>query len=174
MAVRRYSGVTSPQRLALPHTHTAQSSLIVPGEPHSPNASRHQFGITATSRQVPSQDLVALTICHQSQTQHTATQRPGGHHTVRLHKKLSMCYTSLYFLLSSAVSCLWSPATSSPPLLAHLLLLPPHVSFHSRRWSIVCLEESRVSFSSPADVWQLPAYWHVSYSQRPLFVSLPV
>ena len=51
----------------------------------------------------------------------TATQRPGDHRTVHLHKKLSTYYTPLYFLLSSAVSRLWSPTTSSSPLTAHLL-----------------------------------------------------
>lgn len=49
----------------------------------------------------------------------TATQRPESHHSVHLDKKLSTCYISLDFLLSSAISCLWSPTTSSSPL-AHL------------------------------------------------------
>lgn len=55
-----------------------------------------------------------------------------------------------------------------------LLLLPAHVSLHSRHWSIVCLEGSRVSLSSRTDVRQLPADWLLSNSPRPLFVSLPV
>lgn len=51
----------------------------------------------------------------------SAAECPGGHRRAQWHKKLSTCCTSLYFLLFSASSCLWSSITSSPLLTAHLL-----------------------------------------------------
>lgn len=123
-------------------------------------------------RHIPAGTILRAGGTISDQSRHKAAEPRRTSHT-GLHKKLSMCYTSLYFLLSSAGSCLRLPPSHHPILSTStmsfmLLLLPTHISFHLRHWSIACLEESSVSSSSPADVWQLPACWHVSYSPRPL------
>lgn len=124
MAVRQHLGVTYPRRPAVPPTMysaaTAYSADGAIGLPAAPTL----VGVSAVSPPHPSGycpkiwwDRPLVTRSRPTERSCTATRHPRVH----LHKKLSTCYASLYFLLSSAISCLWSPTTSSSPLTAHLL-----------------------------------------------------
>lgn len=184
MAARWHSGVMALAMTSSPHHIQCGPRVQRSGgyqPPHGPNASRHQCSITATSQQMPRPKIwwhrPPVTRARPAERTCTATRRPRRPpRSSRTQKAFHMLHiplfpTFFYRLLPLVPYHLILSANSTP---LTLLLLPSHVSLHLRRWSIVCLEEGRVSFSSPADVWQLPAYWHVSYSQRPLFVSLPV